>query len=194
MKSTEYKIPPTNHGVSRFITKRWSPRSFADRMIETADMNRMLEAASWAASSMNEQPWHYLYAFRGTPGFERMHRCLMAGNQPWSKHASALLLALAKKPFDRNGKLNRHAMHDLGAANATLLLEAAQLDIYGHMMGGFHMDETIAEFDIDTEQWEVGCFIALGYLDDPDALEEPFKSREVAARSRKPVSEIAKQI
>lgn len=194
MKSIEQKTPQTEHGVSDFITKRWSARSFAQKMIPQEQLNRMLEAASWTASSMNEQPWKYLYAFRGSEGFDRMHHCLMTGNQPWAQNASVMLLALAKLPFDRNGKRNRHAMHDLGAANTTLLLEAAQLDIYGHMMGGFHMDETLKEFDIDTDQWEVGCFIALGYLDDPDALEEPFKSREMASRSRKSINEISEHI
>lgn len=115
----------------------------------------------------------------------------MAGNQPWAKNASVLLLSLARKNFASNGKPNRHAMHDVGASNTTLLLQAANMDIYGHMMGGYHHDATIEAFEIDENEFEISCFIALGYLESPEALEEPFKTRELTARSRKDVKEIS---
>ena len=94
----------------------------------------------------------------------------MAGNKVWAENGSVMILALAKKNF-ANGKTNRHAMHDIGAANSTLLLEAASLDIYGHMMGGFHFNETLEAFDLDNNEWEPACFIVSGYLDAPDKLE-----------------------
>ena len=192
--SKEIKKATPSYDVHELITKRWSARSFSNRPIDQETLEKLFESASWAASSMNEQPWKYIYAHRNTSGFDRLHDCLMDGNQPWAKHGAVLLLALAKKKFDRNGKENRHAMHDVGAANTTLLLQAAHDDIYGHMMGGFHMDKTIETLGIDTEVWEPACFIALGYLDEAEALPEPFKTRELTPRERKSVSSFTESI
>jgi len=187
------KTPETKYPISELITKRWSARSFADNTIAEETVEHLFEATSWTASSMNEQPWKYIYAHKGTAGFEKMASCLMGGNKVWAENGAVLMLALAKKKFS-NGNVNRHAMHDVGAANTTLLLEAAALDIYGHMMGGFHFKETLEAFEIDSEEWEPACFIVIGYLDSPEKLEEPFKSREIAPRSRKSVSEITEQL
>lgn len=187
----EIKIPQTENPVHSFITKRWSARSFAEKSISESEINTLIEAASWTASSMNEQPWHYLIAKKGSPSFQKMVDCLMGGNQPWAKNASVLMLSLSRKNFASNGQPNRHAMHDVGAANTTLLLQAASMDIYGHMMGGYYHDATIKAFEIDENEFEISCFLALGYLDAPEALEEPFKTREITARSRKAVNEIS---
>ena len=188
MKSIDTKTPEIKHNVAAFITKRWSARAFAHRSISESELSTLFEAASWAASSMNEQPWHYLYAHRGTHAFEQMAASLMDGNRVWAENAAVLVLSLAKRHLDRNGKPNRHYLHDTGAANTTLLLQAAELDIYGHMMGGFYMDKAIETFNIDTAIWEPACFIALGFLDDPETLEEPFRTRELTHRTRNDVS------
>lgn len=187
------KIPTTQYPVSEFITQRWSARSFSEKVIDEETVQHLFEAASWTASSMNEQPWKFIYAHRGTAGFNSLANCLMDGNKIWAKHGAVILLALAKKTFD-NGSSNRHAMHDTGAANTTLLLEAAALDIFGHMMGGFHMQKTLDEFNIDAEHWEPACFIVLGYRDSPEKLDEPFKSRETTERSRKNISEFTEKL
>jgi len=192
--TTALKTADTQHDVHDLIRQRWSARSFSDRNIDEAQLEKLFEAAAWTASSMNEQPWKFLYAHRGTQGFTKMTDCLMEGNAVWAKDGAVMILALAKKNFDRNGKPNRHAMHDVGAANTTLLLQAAADDIFGHMMGGFHMQETIEGFDIDTDQWEPACFIVIGYLDEAEKLEEPFRSRELAPRSRKPISAFTQAI
>ncbi len=194
MTSIEQKTPDTTHNVAPFITKRWSARAFADQAISEETMATLFEATSWSASSMNEQPWKFLYAYKGSEAFDRMAACLMDGNRVWAQNAPVMVLSLARKTFDRNGATNRHAMHDLGAANTTLLLQAAELDIYGHMMGGFFMDKAVEAFEVDTEAWEIGCFIALGYLDDAETLEEPFKSRELAPRTRKSISEFTQKL
>lgn len=187
------KTPETKHPISALITKRWSARSFADKAISEETVEHLFEATSWTASSMNEQPWKYIYAHKGTAGFDKMANCLMGGNKVWAENGAVMILALAKKNF-ANGTANRHAMHDVGAANTTLLLEAASIDIYGHMMGGFHFNETLEAFDLDSNEWEPACFIVIGYLDAPEKLEEPFKSREIAPRSRKSISEITEKL
>lgn len=189
--SMESKKPNTEHKISNLIAKRWSARSFKKQVLTEVEIKTILEAASWAASSMNEQPWHYLVAENGTESFDKMIDCLMGGNQPWAKNAPLMLVSLTKKTFDRNNTENRHAMHDAGAANTTLLLQAAELDIFGHMMGGFHYDKTLETFNIDGSEFEIACFIALGHLDAPEALEEPFRSRETASRTRKSISEFS---
>lgn len=183
--SQQIKVPASEFGVHPLIMNRWSARSFSEQMIDQATLNRLFEAASWSASSMNEQPWKYVIAHRGSEAFDRMVDCLMDGNKPWAKNGSTMLLSLAKKKFERNGAINRHAMHDVGAANSTLLMQAADDDIYGHMMGGFHMQRALESFSIDPEEWEIACFIVLGYLDSPEALEEPFRTRELTSRTRK---------
>ena len=144
----------------------------SEEMIQENDLNTLFEAASWSASSMNEQPWKYLWATRGSDAFNNMVDCLMEGNQPWAKNGSHMLISLAKRNFDYKDRVNRHHMHDVGAANTTLLLQAAEMDIYGHMMGGFLMDQTMDIFGIDGDQWEIACFIVLGKLDDASKLEE----------------------
>lgn len=188
------KIPTTKNPVHELITQRWSARSFSDRIISDEAFDTILEAASWAASSMNEQPWKYLYAIRGSQAFEKIQACLMVGNEPWAKHGSHLIIALAKRNFDKNGTPNRHAMHDLGAANTNMLLQAASMGILGHMMGGFHMHQCLETFEIDPLQWEISCITVLGYPDIAEKLDEPYRTRELTARTRKSTTEISKAL
>lgn len=188
------KIPNTKNNIHPLILNRWSARSFSDKRISDETMETLFEAASWSASSMNEQPWEYLWAEKGSDAFNTMVDCLMDGNQPWAKNGSHMLLSLAKRHFNHKHRTNRHHMHDVGAANSTLLMQAADLDIYGHMMGGFHMDKTLEAFGIDPEEYEVACFIVLGYLDAPEKLGPPFHERELATRERKGVAEFTKKL
>jgi nitroreductase len=150
----------------------------------------MLEAASWAPSSSNEQPWRYKYAFRNTEGFKTIWDCLVPGNQQWTDKAAVLLVCIAKKNFARNGKPNRHYMHDCGLANENLLLQAMNMNIYGHPMAGFNMEDTIKALGL-AEDEEPVCFIAMGYIGDPDTLEEPNRTREKEERTRKSIDEIS---
>jgi len=189
LESITAKEARTIYPVHDFIRDRWSARAFSAQPIPQHELMTLLEAASWASSSMNEQPWVYLYAHRGEEAFNRMYECLMPGNR-WADGAAVMLLSLARKNHAANGKPNRYAMHDVGAANTTLLLQAASMEIYGHMMGGFDMHKAIEAFQIP-EDLEVVCFIALGYLDEPEKLEEPFRTREVMPRNRMPIEAFA---
>lgn len=193
MESINIKKAKTQYKVNELITKRWSARSFSDKQINEEILMSLFEAASWTASSMNEQPWEFYYAYNGTEAFEKMWNCLLEGNKSWSKNASVMVISLAKKKFTSSNQHNRHAMHDVGAANTTLLLQAAANDIYGHMMGGFDYEKTKKEFNI-SEEYEIACFICLGYLDEADKLQEPFKTRELTERKRKPLHEIVKKV
>ena len=183
------KIPTTEYPVLELIKNRWSARAFADTPLTDETVHTLFEAASWAASANNEQPWQYIYAHRGTPGFDQLWNCLMPGNQPWAKNAAVLILSVARKTYAANGNPNAYSWHDLGMANATLFLQATAMDIYGHPMAGFSKDKAKEALQLTDDQ-EAVCMIALGYLAAPEVLEEPFLTREVTARTRKELKEI----
>lgn len=179
--------------MHELITRRRSIRAFSDKEISKENMQAILEAASWAPSSMNEQPWRYIYAFRGTAGFDTIWNCLVPSNQSWADKAAVLMVSVAEKTFVRNGKPNRHYMHDTGLANENLIIQAISMDIYAHPMGGFNMHMTREVLQLREDE-EVVCFIALGYKGDPNALEEPNRTRETEERTRKNIDEISKDI
>jgi len=184
------KIANTRHDVLDLIKNRWSPRSFSDQVISQNDLNTILEAAAWAASANNEQPWQYFYASKSEKGFARIADSLFGGNKPWAQHADVLIVAVARKTFEANHLENTAALHDLGMANAHLLLQASALNIYGHMMGGFDKAKISETLALSGNQEPVAV-IALGYRDEAEKLEEPFKTRELTPRVRKPLSDFA---
>jgi nitroreductase len=184
----DIKIPQTVGPIIAAITHRWSPRSFSARLIAESDVETILEAATWAFSASNEQPWRYIYAHRGTPLFAQLEGLLMPGNQIWAKNAAVLMVSMIQTT-NAAGKPNNWAMHDLGAANFALMLQANALDIYGHVMGGFDQPRTVSELELPEGLTPV-AMIALGYRDAAEKLPEPFLTRELAPRSRKLVSEI----
>jgi nitroreductase len=188
------KVANTVYKVIDVIKNRWSARSFNGKPIAPQDLETLLEAASWAFSANNAQPWKYIYAHReNTAAFEKLHSCLMGGNQPWTKNASVLIAVLAYKKLE-NGTENKAARHDVGAANASLMLQATSMNIYGHVMGGYDQAKAIEVLKIDTEIYDPVVFMALGYLDSPDKLDEPFKTREMTPRTRKSVNEISEEL
>lgn len=196
MNSIAVKKAATQTAIHPLLLKRWSPLSFSDKMISEEQIEELFEAASWAASAFNEQPWQYIYATRDTAGFEKLWSCLLGGNQPWTKSASLLFVAIQRDNFAKNGKINPTAGHDLGMANAQLLLQAAHRDIYGHLMGGFDKAKTIEVLGLADDVSPV-CMGALGYLGDADSLESlggNYKARELNGRSRKSVNEFTKKI
>jgi nitroreductase len=193
MTTIDIKAPDTQTELAPLIRKRWSPRSFSDRPVSTEQVKNLLEAARWAASANNEQPWRYTFAIKGTPGFEQLWNCLAPGNQPWTKDAAVLLVAMKRNTFQKNGKPNPWAEHDLGLANAQLLLQAAHRDIYGHMMAGFDKDKVNDLLSLD-ETVEPVCMMALGYLGEAEALEEPYKTRELTPRTRLPIEEFSQHL
>ena len=190
------QLPAEKHadipsGVHDLIRARWSPRSFADRPVTDEDLKLILEAARWAASSNNEQPWRFIVARKSDAQlFEKMLSVLVPGNQKWAKTAPLLMLTVAKRDFTQSGKPNRHAWHDTGAALAHIMLQATALGLHAHGMAGFDHERARNEFDIPAD-YEPVAAVAIGYLDSPDKLEEPYRERERSPRTRKPLSEIS---
>ncbi len=187
------KIANTDHPIIDLIKQRWSPRSFSTKQVNAEQINSLLEAARWAPSSSNEQPWKYYYGVKGTEGFEKILSCLSGGNQPWAKNASVLFIAATRKTTEGKGSVNDWAEHDLGLANMLLILQATLMGIYTHPMAGFDKAKTIATLFLDDDIKPI-CAIAIGYLDDADKLDEPFRSREKVLRTRKSIKEFAKKV
>lgn len=183
------KPADTSVAVHDLIRERWSPRAFADRSVSGEDLVALLEAARWAASSSNLQPWHYIVATRDDPGeFQRMVDCLMPGNQDWAPQAPVLMISVAKMNRDSD-RPNRHAFHDTGAASAQLTAEASARGLVVHQMGGIEVDR-IREVYALPEGFEPVAGIAVGYQGEPDNLPEKRRESETAPRTRKPLSEM----
>ena len=187
------KHATTQYPVLDLIKQRWSARSFSPREIITEDVYTILEAASWASSANNEQPWEFQYALKGSAGFDVIWNCLAPGNQPWNKQAAGFIVTIARKTLAATDKPNTYAEHDVGLATSYLLLQASSMGIYTHPMAGFDKTKLVEALQLTDNQNPV-CVIALGYLDDAEKLEEPFKGRELTARVRKPLAEIVKEI
>lgn len=138
----ELKTAKSLRSIERLIAARWSPYGYSNKPVPKEDLAALFEAASWASSSFNEQPWRYLVASRqdDPAGYERLLGCLMPANQAWAKAAPVLALSVAKSTFTRNDNPNRVAVHDVGAASATLTFEATARGLVVHQMAGVNLD------------------------------------------------------
>ena len=183
------KRAATKYPVLDIIKNRWSPRSFADKAISKEDMNTIIEAATWSFSAMNEQPWRYVVAYKGTALFNSFIELLNPGNKQWNKNAAALVLSLRQTHYSGSDKINTIALHDVGAANILLTLQANSMGIYTHVLEGYSKENIKALLRL-TEDTEPVVMIALGYPDAAEKLDEPFKARELTPRTRKGLNEI----
>lgn len=183
------KHAQTDHPVQDFIAHRWSPYGFANRAVSEADLRCLFEAARWAASSFNEQPWSYIVATKAqATEFARLLSCLVEANQNWAKAAPVLALGVTTHHFKRNEKPNRVAIHDLGLATGNLVAEATARGLAVHQMGGILQDRAREIYDIPDGS-EAVTGMAIGYAGDPDSLPEEIRQRDLAPRTRKPQRE-----
>ncbi|MDP2696910.1 nitroreductase family protein [Thalassospira sp.] len=181
------KIAVTDYPIEHLLARRWSPRSFANRPIAGELIHSLFEAARWAPSANNLQPWAFLYAVRGTKEFDHLLATLKPTNAIWAKEAAMLVLASAIS--DRpDGSPNTHARYDLGQAVAHLTVQATAQDLYVHQMAGFDAGLARATFGVP-DDYDPVVMIAVGFLGDGTALPEETRIKETAARSRKPVGD-----
>ena len=175
--------------IHSLLSERWSPYGFAERPVEQADLASLFEAARWAASSYNEQPWSYIVATRANENeFARLLACLIDANQAWARFAPVLALGVISRQFARNGKENRAAAHDLGLASGNLLVEATARGLFVHQMIGIHPEKARELYQIP-DHHEAFTALAIGYEGVSPGLPDGMKARDLAPRQRKPLSQ-----
>jgi len=167
------------HGL---IANRWSPRAFKDEAVDAGKLRSMFEAARWAASCFNEQPWRFVVATKREPEkFQRVLDLLVPKNQEWAQGAYALGFSAGKKTFTHNGAPDRFGLHDAGAALENLMIQATAVGVHVHAMGGFDPVKARADFGVP-EDFEIGAAFAIGYVEGPGS--------PPSERARKPLDEI----
>ncbi len=181
-------LKKTDYSVHQLIANRWSGRSFDSRAVEDEKLFSLLEAARWASSSMNEQPWHFIVTKKGNKAFDDLFSTLMPGNQLWADKAPILILTVVKTVFSANGRDNYYAEHDLGLAVGNFSLQATHLELNLHQMGGFDREKAKELFQLP-ENYRPVSVIALGYLGKPDTLPEKYQQSEVAPQNRRSIQD-----
>lgn len=193
MRRTTTAEATTQYEVHELIRERWSPVVFDRRPMEPEKLQSLFEAARWAPSSYNEQPWRFIFATRDNPEqFQRLLDCLVEGNQAWAQSAPVLAFSIAKMSFERNGKANRHALHDVGLATENLALQAVSLGLGVHPMAGFHIEKARELLGIP-EGYEPVAAIAIGYISDSDSQPGGLRKKQQAPRVRRPLGELVFQ-
>jgi nitroreductase len=183
------KTASPDYPIHEPLAARWSPYAFEDRRVPEADVRSLFEAARWAPSSFNEQPWRYLVATKDDPEqFQRLLSCLVEGNQIWAKAAPVLALGVVSLRFALNAQDNRAAIHDLGLAAGNLLVEATVRGLFVHQMIGILPDQAREIYGIP-EGFEAWTGLAIGYKGDPTSLPARLRERDLAPRQRKHLRE-----
>lgn len=185
---SDVRGPQAQHRVDELFLDRWSPRAMSGEALTEEELMTLFEAARWAPSSYNNQPWRILYARRETRQWPAFFGLLVEGNQAWAKDAGALLLFVSKETFDFNGKPYPTHSFDTGAAWENLALQATMLGLVTHGMQGFDYERARTELNIP-EGFRVEAMIAVGRPGDPAGLPERLRERE-APSGRKPLNEI----
>jgi len=189
MKNETKRAKP-DHPILPILAERYSPYAFEPKPVEKQKLLSCLEAARWAASSFNEQPWVFLIAEReNTAEFEKMLGCLMEANQAWAKHTGVLILTATKRTFTRNDNPNRVCEHDVALAVANLTVQATHEGLAVHQMAGVNLSKARQVYNVpDTH--DIVTAVAIGYATTPEhAATEELGKRDAGPRTRKALSE-----
>lgn len=179
------KPAQSEYPLLNVIRERWSPRAFSKDSIPEKELYTLFEAARWAPSCFNDQPWFYIYSTREEPeNFSRLLQCLVEQNQVWARDAAVLVLTIARRQFSTRNRENRHAFHDLGMSLMNLILQATAQGIFTHPMAGF-MGERAREVLSIPEGYEPVTAIALGYPGKLKDLPPDLQEKEKEQRERK---------
>lgn len=174
-------LMPESPSVHPLIANRWSPRAFTAQPIDPATLRTLFEAAGWAASCFNEQPWRFIVATKDQPEqFAKVLNTLVPQNQAWAKTAYALGITAGKRTFSHNGAPDRFGLHDAGAALENMAIQAMAMGLHVHGMGGFDAALARTVFGVP-DDFEMGAAYAIGYVEGTDA--------PPAERKRKPLEE-----
>lgn len=186
--STAVRRAETSSPIHDIVATRWSPRAFDTKPVEAEKLRSLFEAARWAASSYNAQPWYFIVATKDDPkNFQKILDSFVEFNQSWAKNAPVLALSVAGLKFEHNGEPNRHAFHDVGQAAASIAMEANAQGLQIHQMAGILPDKARELFSIP-EGYEAVAGIAIGYPGKAESLPDHLRERENAPRARKPLN------
>jgi len=175
--------------VLEIIQERWSPYSFSSVPVEEYKLKAMMEAAGYAPSCNNEQPWIFVFTtLQNREVFDDYLGFMVDSNRVWAKHAYAIIISMARTKFSYNGKPNRFAMHDTGMAVTNLLLQALAMDVYVHQMGGFSVEKVKEYFKLN-DDIEPIAMMAVGYIGEGVSLNPELLKRDEKRRPRKSVNE-----
>ncbi len=183
------KFADANYPILDVLTRRWSPYVFDSKAVDEADVCALFEAARWAPSSYNEQPWRYILALKSnSEHFERVLSCLFEANQAWAAAAPVLAIGCYQDSISRNGKPNGCAPHDLGLAAGNLTTEATARGLAVHQMAGIFPDRVKELFGLPAGVVPL-TGLAIGYAVAPQNVPENMKDRDLTPRQRKPLAE-----
>jgi len=184
------KIARPDHPILEVVAQRWSPYVYADRAVAADDLKSLFEAARWAASSYNEQPWRFILATKSNSAqYEAVLKCLVEANQAWAAAAPVLAIGCYTESFSRNGKPNGCAAHDLGLAVGNLSAEATARGLAVHPMAGILPEQVKQRFAMPAGVVPL-IALAIGYAADPVGIPASLQEQELAPRQRKPLTEI----
>ncbi len=178
--------------IADLIANRWSSRAYdATKPVSHAQIITLLEAARWAPSSYNDQPWRFIVCNKNTDSdaWQKAFDCLMPSNQAWVANVPVLILGCANSVLDINQQANRFAQYDTGSAAINICLQATYIGLMAHQMGGYHVDKAREAFAIPA-QYTPMSMLAVGYAGEQTQLSTDLYERDVAPRKRKPLSEI----
>ncbi|MBU3926970.1 MAG: nitroreductase family protein [Bacteroidetes bacterium] len=183
------KTAPTQFNIHTNARERWSPRAFSPKPVETEKLQSLFEAARWAASAFNEQPWRFIIGIKNDPSYKKILETLVEWNQRWAGQAPVLIINVAKRTFSHNGTKNGTFKYDLGQAVANLALEAVNQGLYSHQMSGFDPEKAQELFAIP-EDFQAISVMAVGYYGDPVDLPADMAEAEAKPRIRKTFNEL----
>lgn len=184
------KPAPASYPLHPLVARRWSPRAFEEKPVESWKLCSILEAARWAPSSFNEQPWRFFVgSTEQTPETHTLLQQLLMEGNDWARKAPVLMLSIAKLNFTYNDKPNRHAYHDVGLAVENMVIQALSLDLQAHQMAGFYVDKARDLLGIP-HGYDPVAMMALGYPGKPEQLEGDLRQRELVPRDRQPLQEM----
>jgi nitroreductase len=184
------KLADAKYPIENALRRRCSSLAFAERPVEVEKLQQLFEAARWAPSSYNEQPWSFLLTTKNEslPDYEGLLSCVTGNNRDWAQRAPVLVLSVAKRHFDAGAKVNHYSIHDVGLATENLTIQATAVGLFIHLMAGFDASKARKLFSIpDTH--EPVCVIAIGYFGSLEALSPELQRRELAPRRRRPFKE-----
>ena len=182
-------IRQVEYQLQKDISERWSPRAFSKEELQHEDIMSIFEAARWAASGNNNQPWRFIYALKDQELFKTILDGLVEGNQLWAQHAAALIVVVGRTNHEYKEKENKLWRYDVGLAVGTMSIQAQHHQVYLHQMAGIHADKLREDLNI-SEPFQPIVAIAAGRLGNPDSLPSPFDEREKAHRERKTLDEL----